>query len=79
VEASEVGCSNLFFGCGQLVQPAKIFEIREKADLGLIVWKLKDFREEERYQTEKGETIDLVTEILDGARHHFLPSNIHPP
>ena len=43
----------------------KIFEIKEKADLGLIVWKLKDFREEESYQTEKGETIDLITEILD--------------
>jgi len=48
-----------------LVQPAKIFEIEEKADLGLIVWKLKDFREEERYQTENEETINLVTEILD--------------
>ena len=48
-----------------MVQPAKIFEIKEEADLGLIVWKLKDFREEERYQTEKGETINLVTEILD--------------
>ena len=48
-----------------MVQPAKIFEIKEKADLGLIVWKLKDFREEERYQTENGETINLVTEILD--------------
>ena len=48
-----------------MVQPAKIFEIKEKADLGLIVWKLKDFREEERYQTENEETINLVTEILD--------------
>jgi len=48
-----------------LVQPAKIFEIKEKVDLGLIVWKLKDFREEERYQTENGENINLVTEILD--------------
>ncbi|MCW3993679.1 MAG: hypothetical protein NWE85_03835 [Candidatus Bathyarchaeota archaeon] len=48
-----------------MVQPAKIFEIKEKADLGLIVWKLKDFREEERYQTENGENINLVTEILD--------------
>jgi len=48
-----------------LVQPAKIFEVKEKTDLGLIVWKLKDFREEERYQTENGETINLVTEILD--------------
>lgn len=48
-----------------MVLPVKIFEIKEKADLGLIVWKLKDFREEESYQTEKGETIDLITEILD--------------
>jgi len=48
-----------------LVLPAKIFEIKEKADLGLLVWKLKDFREEDSYETEKGETINLVTEILD--------------
>ena len=48
-----------------MVLPVKIFEIKEKADLGLMVWKLKDFREEEPYETEKGETIDLVTEILD--------------
>ena len=48
-----------------MVLPVKIFEIKEKVDLGLMVWKLKDFREEESYETEKGETIDLVTEILD--------------
>jgi len=48
-----------------LVLPAKIFEVEEKADLGLIARKLKDFREEEVYQTEKGETVTLVTEILD--------------
>jgi len=48
-----------------LVLPAKIFEIKEKADLGLIVWKLKDFREEELYQTQKGGNISLLTEILD--------------
>ncbi|NIR86280.1 hypothetical protein GWO13_01410 [Candidatus Bathyarchaeota archaeon] len=48
-----------------MVLPAKIFEIKEKADFGLIVQKLKDFREEESYQTGKGETINLVTEILD--------------
>jgi len=47
-----------------LVLPAKIFEIKEEADLGLIAMKLKDFREEEPYQTEK-ETINLVKEILD--------------
>jgi len=49
----------------KLVLPAKIFEIKEEADLGLMVWKLKDFREEESYQTEKEETIKLATEILD--------------
>ena len=48
-----------------MVLPAKIFEIKENADLGLMVWKLKDFREEELFQTEKGETVNLVTEILD--------------
>ncbi len=48
-----------------LVLPAKIFQIKEEADLGLIAWKLKDFREEEHYKPEEGETIDLVTEILD--------------
>lgn len=45
--------------------PAKIFEIKEEADLGLMVRKLKDFREESSYETGEGETIDLVTEILD--------------
>ncbi len=48
-----------------MVLPAKIFEIKEEADTGLIVGKLKDFREEELYQTEDGETVNLVTEILD--------------
>jgi hypothetical protein len=48
-----------------LVLPAKIFEIKEEADIGLIVGKLKDFREEELYETDKGETINLVTEVLD--------------
>ena len=48
-----------------MVLPAKIFEITEETDLGLLVGKLKDFREEELYQTEKGETVNLTTEILD--------------
>ncbi|UCD96203.1 MAG: hypothetical protein JSV35_06840 [Candidatus Bathyarchaeota archaeon] len=48
-----------------MVLPAKIFEIREKVDLGLIVSKLKHFREEEIYRTENGEAITLTTEILD--------------
>ncbi len=49
----------------ELVLPAKIFEIREEADLGLLVSKLKNFREEESYETEKGETGILATKILD--------------
>jgi hypothetical protein len=48
-----------------LVLPAKIFEIKEEANLGVIIGKLKDFHEEELYETEKGETINLVTEVLD--------------
>ena len=49
----------------RLVLPAKIFEIKEEANIGMIVGKLKDFREEELHQTKNGETINLVTEILD--------------
>lgn len=48
-----------------MVLPAKIFEVKEEADLGLIAMKLKDFREEEAYKTEKGEKINLVKEVLD--------------
>lgn len=48
-----------------MVLPAKIFEIKEETDLGVIVWKLKDFHEEKDYDTEDGETLNLVTEILD--------------
>jgi hypothetical protein len=48
-----------------LVLPAKVFEIKEATDLGLIVGKLKDFHEEEPYETENGETINLVAEVLD--------------
>ena len=48
-----------------MVLPAKIFEIKEEADLGLMARKLKDFYEEEVYQEENGETVKLVTEILD--------------
>jgi hypothetical protein len=48
-----------------VVLPAKIFEIKEEVDFGLLVWKLKDFREEELYQPEGEGPIKLVTEILD--------------
>jgi hypothetical protein len=51
--------------CGNMVLPAKIFQTKEEADLGVIAWKLKDLHEEETYQTEKGETLILKTEILD--------------
>lgn len=48
-----------------LVLPIKIFEIKDEADIGFLVQKLKNFREEESYETEAGETLDLVTEVLD--------------
>jgi hypothetical protein len=48
-----------------LVLPAKVFEIKERSDMGVIIQKLKDFREEEPYQAESGEEVSLVTEILD--------------
>ncbi len=48
-----------------MVLPAKVFEIKEDTDLGLIVGKLKDFHEEEPYETENGETINLIAEVLD--------------
>ena len=45
--------------------PVKIFEVKDEADIGFLVQKLKNFREEEPYETETGETVDLVTEVLD--------------
>jgi hypothetical protein len=49
----------------KMVLPAKIFEIKEEANLGLIVQKLKNFHEEETYQTANGENFTLITETLD--------------
>jgi len=48
-----------------LVLPVKVFEIKEEADIGFMVQKIKNFHEEEPYEMETGETINLVTEILD--------------
>jgi len=48
-----------------LVLPAKVFEIKEEADLDVIAGKLKRFREEELYETKEKQKINLVTEILD--------------
>jgi len=48
-----------------LVLPAKVFEIKEEADIELIAGKLKGFHEEELYETNDGAKITLVTEILD--------------
>jgi hypothetical protein len=48
-----------------MVLPAKIFEIKEEVNFGLIIQKLKDFREEESYEKNDGETVNLITEILD--------------
>jgi hypothetical protein len=48
-----------------LVLPAKVFEIKEKVDPGVMLWKLKDFKEEEICKNEAGENMNLTTEILD--------------
>lgn len=48
-----------------MVLPAKIFEIKEETDLELVFRRLKDFHEEESYQTDAKKTINLVTEVLD--------------
>jgi len=48
-----------------LVLPAKIFEVKEEANLGFLVLKLKNFRGEETYQTMRGENLNLMTQILD--------------
>jgi len=48
-----------------MVLPAKVFEIKEEADIEIIAGKLKRFREEELYETKEKEKITLVTEILD--------------
>jgi len=48
-----------------MVLPAKVFEIKEEADIEVIADKLKRFREEEPYETKEREKITLVTEILD--------------
>jgi len=48
-----------------MVLSAKIFEIKEVINFGLMTQKLKDFREEENYQENNEKNITLVTEILD--------------
>jgi hypothetical protein len=60
----------------QLVLPAKIFEISEEVDLGLIISKLKNFREEEIYQTEGGNALTLISEILDLDLHSNSVSGV---
>jgi len=47
-----------------MVQPVKIFELKEPVDLPLIARKLKDFREEGPYKRE-GKSKNLVVEFLD--------------
>ncbi|MCW4015801.1 MAG: hypothetical protein NWF06_05475 [Candidatus Bathyarchaeota archaeon] len=48
-----------------MVFPAKVFEIKDELNFGLTVQKLKDFREEQSYEKNNGETVNLVTQILD--------------
>lgn len=48
-----------------MVLPVKVFEIKENVDFGLMVQKLKNFREEETFEAESGQQVSLVTEVLD--------------
>jgi hypothetical protein len=48
-----------------MVLPAKVFQIKEKADVGLLLWKLKNFHEEELYTTQSGEAVSLAAQVLD--------------
>jgi len=48
-----------------MVLPAKIFEIQEETNLGLIIQKLKDLHEEEHYEKSDGKSVTLITEVLD--------------
>jgi len=59
----------------KLVLPAKIFEIRDDADLGLIATRLREFHEEELYQTNE-EEINQVTEILDLKQEEDLVAGV---
>jgi hypothetical protein len=59
-----------------MVLPAKTFEITEDINFGLMVQKLKDFREEENYKKSDGETVSLVTEILDLTLEENLVSGV---
>jgi len=47
-----------------MVLAVKVFEVKEKMELPLMARKLKDFREEEPYESG-GKKLDLRTEILD--------------
>lgn len=47
-----------------MVSPAKIFQIAEDSDLGFIAKKLKDYREEEPYESRDHEG-ELITEVTD--------------
>ncbi len=59
-----------------MVLPAKIFNIKEEINFGLVLQKLKDFREEENYEKSDGETVTLVSEILDLKPQESLISGV---
>lgn len=59
-----------------MVLPAKIFEIQEETNLGLTIQKLKDLHEEEHYDKSDGESVTLITEILDLSLKENLISGV---
>ena len=48
-----------------MVLPAKIFEVKGDVDTEQMLDNLRDFREEEAYETADEETLNLLTQILD--------------
>jgi len=59
-----------------MVLPAKIFEIKEEVNFGLLTQKLKDFKEEKSYEKNDGELLTLKTEILDLKLEENLVSGV---
>ena len=59
-----------------MVLPAKIFEVKTEINFGLLIQKMKDFHEEEIYETSSGEKVNLETEILDITQNKNLISGV---
>jgi hypothetical protein len=59
-----------------LVLPAKIFELKGDVNPQLMLENLRGFHEEETYETSDGETLNLLTQILDIKQEEDLLSGV---